>query len=669
MSSIDFIFPKWLSHEKSISTIDVHPSMEYFATGSWDQYVKIWSFPAVVSKPDLKIKLLGILKDHTNAVNTIKFSPNGKYLATASDDGAVFLWQRAAGLGNPSTFGIPSSQLKPNEPVQKWSSKSLRCHTGDVTSLSWYSDSSKLVSCSLDRTVIIWDIKTCLVVKQIELKPAISVAVDPLNKYIAIQFLDGVSCVWEPETGFNKEFGKTFIGNEKAVLNRNCWTPDGSFICSTSGFTDRFVVPFFQRNSFNFRFMLQGHLSPNGCVACSRSLFRYGSDFCTIVATGDISGVVSIWILGKYTHPVAVLEGVSTAPILELTFSSDGRYIILALQVSPVTNQSGVLFLDLNDLIINEGLEVLSDIGMNEVKSQILGEKISNFDNSKAQLASKILKSLDVEDDVDMEVLQLTTSEILARQIEKVVDGRHYIQPVLLTTVQKKKVDFEIKTYNKHMPLSVMPYEMNLNWKKPQALSYKPSNTVIINQDVMVTAEYCSIIKLSRRTGRRLSTLFYIGGECRHLSYMEGVIFAVGDKCYLINERSFTLIKCVPCPSSFTNFNFIPPSTISAHRNGKLWLFNPDINQWIGGVPSMCYDVNDNPREFVDNITRILQLNPSLQSSLQWHELSSLAVFNAYTNQSQKTQEILKNVHESCQGKASHELLDKIVSFLDSNWK
>src|SRR6185369_15129728 len=64
------------------------------------------------------------------------FSPDGKWIATGDQDGAVSLWEVAlAGR------------------VQR----TLRGHAASVSGVTFHPDGSRLVSCSLDGRVKVWD--------------------------------------------------------------------------------------------------------------------------------------------------------------------------------------------------------------------------------------------------------------------------------------------------------------------------------------------------------------------------------------------------------------------------------------------------------------------------------------------------------------------------------
>ena len=73
-----FVLPKWVRHSnRPISSVDVHPSGEIFATGGWDNYVKIWNFQALLDPANVKNKLIALLRDHTCSINCVRFSPDG----------------------------------------------------------------------------------------------------------------------------------------------------------------------------------------------------------------------------------------------------------------------------------------------------------------------------------------------------------------------------------------------------------------------------------------------------------------------------------------------------------------------------------------------------------------------------------------------------------------
>ena len=638
-ASIRFVLPKWLKHsDRPISAIDIHPSGEFFATGGWDTFCKIWNFNAIKNpEEDIENKLLAVLRDHTKPINAVCFSPDGKYLATGGDDCMVFLWQKVRSFGRPSTFGIPDHVLKPNHPVQRWQSKTLVGHSGDVTGVCWYPDSTKIASCSIDGMIFVWDVKTCskLYCSPFDTKFSLkSISVDPLSKFIALQRMDGKLAIYDPATSFYKEYGQDFMGPEQAMVNRICWTPDGSFVSLTGANSGGFVTPFFRRESFQFGFMLEGHVAPTSAVACPNFLYRdtKKGHYSTMIACGDKSGVISIWLVGEKTTPLCVLDHVSNSTINDMCWSKDGRYLLVALESCPVTTQGGVVVFDVTKMI--DGIEPVDSETMEEVKSHLLGENSFRLRSAQSnKQAQDLLRSLDTEEkDIDLEVLQLTTDEVLQRQITKVVDGVTYITPVLLTAVEKQMIAFKMTVESPPLPHLSSDYTaLGKKWQKPASIQ-GVVNQAIDAEDYHIIAYSGYVLKLEKKTGRRLSSPFFIGGPCKHLSYNNGVILAVGKQCYLIQLNTMQEIMHCSCPEGFIGFALNQNNIISAHLKGRTWVWDEELSTWRGGA--MTKDASDLTMDEIEVMTKT-------ESALQWSELGQTAMFGCYARTYKVPNEII----------------------------
>lgn len=72
------------AHDKDINTVAVAPNDKFFATGSQDKLVKVWSVDSG--------SLLGTCKGHKRGIWCVKFSPVEQVIATSSGDKTIKLW-------------------------------------------------------------------------------------------------------------------------------------------------------------------------------------------------------------------------------------------------------------------------------------------------------------------------------------------------------------------------------------------------------------------------------------------------------------------------------------------------------------------------------------------------------------------------------------------------
>lgn len=99
------------------------------------------------------------LEYHQNPINCVKFSPNGKLLAACSDDFTVTVYhcQNLVDLKQVPATSTPTTGFSKN--VEDWNFfKLFRKHNKDVLGVAWSNDSKFLASCSVDNTVVVYDI-------------------------------------------------------------------------------------------------------------------------------------------------------------------------------------------------------------------------------------------------------------------------------------------------------------------------------------------------------------------------------------------------------------------------------------------------------------------------------------------------------------------------------
>ncbi|EGR31123.1 notchless family protein, putative [Ichthyophthirius multifiliis] len=131
-------------HTDSVLCIQFSPDGQNLASGSGDTTVRFWDVNTELPKNTLEQQEEQKKQGHRNWVLVMQWSPNGKLLATGDLNGDICIWDGESG----TQMGLT---LKGH---QKW-----------VTSLSWEplhknAKCSRLVSCSKDMSIRIWDALT-----------------------------------------------------------------------------------------------------------------------------------------------------------------------------------------------------------------------------------------------------------------------------------------------------------------------------------------------------------------------------------------------------------------------------------------------------------------------------------------------------------------------------
>lgn len=135
-------------------------------SGSQDRTLRVWSLQGDEAPQ--------ILEGHSLGVLGCAVSPDGAILASYSQDGTLRLWSLVPAW-DASELGDSISKSFPVRPLA-----SLTGHEGTVLGCTFFSEGDRLVSCSADRTVRIWDVRTSepLAVLQGHEGPVRAVALD-----------------------------------------------------------------------------------------------------------------------------------------------------------------------------------------------------------------------------------------------------------------------------------------------------------------------------------------------------------------------------------------------------------------------------------------------------------------------------------------------------------
>lgn len=172
-------------HTDTITAISWGPNDETIATGSRDRSAKVW----IVSDGMLLHDLTG----HREIVTALAWSPDGQTLVTGTDpDGGhgIYVWDTETG-DLLAMFGAsaPSLAYSPNgdfiagggSRVTIWDASTLEAiaqlsypeaTNNYMTTLAWSSDGQRLVTGSMDGSVLVWDIASAKEILFFEGSPA-----------------------------------------------------------------------------------------------------------------------------------------------------------------------------------------------------------------------------------------------------------------------------------------------------------------------------------------------------------------------------------------------------------------------------------------------------------------------------------------------------------------
>ena len=123
------------AHHHSVFTVKYHPVNRLLLSGGRDAHLKIW---------DLENGWANIYAGpaHWFTINSIVFHPQGLLFATGSRDKTIKIW-------DAQSFEL----LKVLDTVRDG------CHVNSVNKLFWSSHNYTLISCSDDRSIILWEIE------------------------------------------------------------------------------------------------------------------------------------------------------------------------------------------------------------------------------------------------------------------------------------------------------------------------------------------------------------------------------------------------------------------------------------------------------------------------------------------------------------------------------
>jgi WD40 repeat protein len=162
--------------DKSLRCLALHEERGELVIGSSDALIRVLDADSLVVKQ--------VLRGSTNSVFTAAYSPDGRFLLTAGRDAHLRIWEVAAGYNeqqaiiahlfaiNHITFS-PDGQLLAtcslDKSIKVWDAETFRLlrvvdrarHAGHGTSVNrlfWSGRQNRLVSCSDDRSLALWQL-------------------------------------------------------------------------------------------------------------------------------------------------------------------------------------------------------------------------------------------------------------------------------------------------------------------------------------------------------------------------------------------------------------------------------------------------------------------------------------------------------------------------------
>jgi len=123
------------AHDNSVFALQYSPDGKYLLSGGRDAHLKVWDIEA-------DFQLQSSQPAHWFTINDITYHPQGHIFATASRDKTIKIW-------DATTFRL----LKVVDTAR------YGCHINSINRLLWLTHKNYLISCSDDRTLMVWEIE------------------------------------------------------------------------------------------------------------------------------------------------------------------------------------------------------------------------------------------------------------------------------------------------------------------------------------------------------------------------------------------------------------------------------------------------------------------------------------------------------------------------------
>jgi protein HIRA/HIR1 len=112
----------------------------------------------------------------------------------------------------------------------------LRGHSADIVDLTWSPDNTKLASCSLDASIIVWDVTKSSMVKKLEGHQGWvkGVAWDPIGRYLASQSDDKSLIIWRTsDWSMETQVTHPFKRSSSITFFRRLWYVNNLYVAQS----------------------------------------------------------------------------------------------------------------------------------------------------------------------------------------------------------------------------------------------------------------------------------------------------------------------------------------------------------------------------------------------------------------------------------------------------
>ena len=209
-----------LPHNAVVRAVAFNHNGLFFATGSADGTVHLWSVPAIIQASRIEETTPSQVEAETSithpaGVNMIAFSPDGRWLATGAVDHIVRTWLVVRG---------------PNRKIDRVKPGAEMSHADRLQALAFSPDSRWLATASANRTAQVWWVATGQKITQMVHGAKVNdVTFSPDGRWLATASFDHSAQLWEVTIGF-----------ELSQMDHNYWvdgvifSPNGRWIATRS---------------------------------------------------------------------------------------------------------------------------------------------------------------------------------------------------------------------------------------------------------------------------------------------------------------------------------------------------------------------------------------------------------------------------------------------------